>query len=216
MRKYKLVIVLACVVALAFGSVIAFNRIRGDGEETRPLPNPTIKGKRVVERIALAKPKAAYNFKLTDMNNKPFSLEDYRGKFVLVGFIYTNCPDVCGILTQHYRQIQRKFADIINKDLALVFITTDPERDTPERLAAYTEGFQGEWNFLTGSAEQLQKVWDEYHVFVKDGPAAGIVYHTYMVALIDRQGMIRFRYIGLVDPEEIIMEDIKYLIEGER
>ncbi len=213
MRKYKLVIVLACIVALVFGSVIAFNRIRGDGAETQ---NPDLAGRRVMERIVLNEPKVAHNFKLTDMNNKPSSLEDYRGKFVLVGFIYTNCPDVCGILTQHYRQIQRKFADIINKDLALVFITTDPERDTPERLAAYTEGFQGEWNFLTGAAEQLQKVWDEYRVFVKDGPAAGIVYHTYMVALIDRQGMIRFRYIGLVDPEEVIMEDIKYLIEGER
>jgi protein SCO1/2 len=174
--------------------------------------HPEVAGKRVINRIELIEPKKAPNFTLTDFDRSKISLEDFKGKLVLIGFIYTHCPDVCGILTMHFRQIQRKFSDIIGKDLELIFITTDPERDTPERLKAYTEGFKGKWHFLTGTREEMEKVWEAYHVFVKDKPAAGIVYHTYMVVLIDWDGFIRYRYIGLVDPQDVIVKDIEHLL----
>jgi len=223
MKRYRTIIILVPIVAVILTSAVVitskviFDRTRNEKSKLPSfqhpaVQNPEVAGKRVVERIELLEPKEAFNFNLIDMNNSPTQLKDFRGKLVLVGFIYTSCPDVCGILTQHFRYIQRKFKDIIDKDLVLILITTDPERDTPERVAAYTEGFGGKWHFLTGTKSQLQEVWDKYRVFVKDKPAAGIVYHTYMVALIDRRGYIRYRYVGLVDPEEVIVKDIQYLL----
>ena len=181
--------------------------------ENPAVEHPEVAGKRVVERIELLEPKEAFNFNLIDLDYSPTGLTDFRGKLVLVGFIYTSCPDVCGILTQHFRYIQRTLDEEIGKNLELIFITTDPERDTPDRVRAYTEGFDGKWHFLTGTESELQEVWDKYHVFVKEGRAGtGLVYHTYMVALIDREGMIRYRYVGLVDPEDTIIKDINYLL----
>lgn len=177
------------------------------------LEHPEVAGMQVIERIALLDPKPAFNFQLTDMDRSSTQLTDFSGKLVLVGFIYTTCPDVCGLLTQHFRYIQREFKEIIDEELVLVFITTDPETDTPDRVKAYTKGFQGRWHFLTGSAEQLQEVWKEYRVFVEAKKSVDIVYHSYMVALIDRNKNIRYRYIGLVDPQEVIVRDINTLLK---
>lgn len=175
--------------------------------------NPEVTGRRVVERVVLERPEPAYNFRLTNMDSQQMQLDDFTGKLVLVGFIYTNCPDVCGLLTQHYRYIQQVFADAIGEDLELIFITTDPERDTPERLAAYTRGFQGRWKFFTGTERQLKNVWKHYDVFVTEGRAGtDLVIHSYLVNLIDRDGMTRYRYVGLVDPEETIVQDISLLL----
>lgn len=176
--------------------------------------NPEVAGKRVVERIVLEEPESAFNFELINMDGSKMKLEDFSGKLVLLGFIYTNCPDVCGLLTQHYRYIQRQFAREIGKELELMFITTDPERDTPRRLTAYTHGFGGKWLFFTGSVSQLEEVWKNYDIFVTEGKeGTDLVIHSYSVALIDRKGMIRYRYMGIVDPEEAIVKDIRSLID---
>ena len=219
MKKYAIITAGVCVVAVFLATKFVFVNTNSDDTKlestlaTHPaITNPEVSGKRVVERIELLEPKPAFDFGLTDMDHAPFRLEAYRGKLVLIGFIYTNCPDVCGILTMHFRRIQREFKDIIEKDLVLVFITTDPKRDTPERSASYTQGFDGKWHFLTGTETQLKEVWEHYRVFVKEKPEADLVYHSYMVVLIDREGLIRYRYIGLVDPEEVIVKDIRYLL----
>ncbi len=201
--------------------VVAFSLYRRPGASAAgiapfrhpALEHPDIAGMQVIERIELLDPKPAFNFQLTDMDRSSTQLTDFSGKLVLVGFIYTTCPDVCGLLTQHFRYIQREFKEIINEDLVLVFITTDPERDTPDRVKAYTKGFQGRWHFLTGNEEQLREVWKEYRVFVEPKKSVDIVYHSYMVALIDRNENIRYRYIGLVDPQEVIVRDINTLLK---
>lgn len=217
MKKYLLIILPIVLLSGGITSWWYFSQPDDccdvSGIENHPaVQNPEVSGKRVVERIELFEPKKAFNFLLINQNNKETRLEDFKGKLVLVGFIYTNCPDVCGVLTMHYRTIQRKFLDKINKDLALVLITTDPKRDTPERIDAYTKGFDGKWSFLTGNEPQLKEVWEEYRVFVKEKKEADLVYHSYMVALIDREGFIRYRYVGLVDPEEVIIKDIQQLL----
>ncbi|MFQ6113974.1 MAG: SCO family protein [bacterium] len=219
MKKYILIIAISSMVAIFLTAKFVLIGKSNENPKLEPIIakhpailNPEVSGRRVVKRIELLEPKPAFNFELTDMDRTLFQLEDYRGKLVLIGFIYTTCPDVCGILTMHFRRIQREFADILDKDLVLVFITTDPKRDTPERVAAYTKGFDGRWHFLTGTESQLREVWDQYRVFVKPKPEVELVYHSYMVVLLDRQGLIRYRYIGLVDPEEVIVKDIHYLL----
>ncbi|MAG14230.1 MAG: hypothetical protein CMN78_06510 [Spirochaetales bacterium] len=169
----------------------------------------------VFERITPSQPKPAYDFQLTNMDNTTVRLADYREKLLLMGFIYTSCPDVCGTITQHFLYIQRRLAEEIGNNLALAFITTDPEKDTPERLSAYTKGYEGNWDFMTGTKTELEEVWEEYHVGVLDGRSESgtdLVYHSFMVVLIDRNGFIRHRYIGVVDPEEVIVKDIEMLL----
>ncbi|MCP2605161.1 SCO family protein [Candidatus Aminicenantes bacterium AH-873-B07] len=212
------IIILSLIILLLIGGVSykffkKKNLVNHEQFSHPAVQHPEVAGKRVVQRIALIEPKPAYNFKLLNYTKDTISLSDFKGKVVVIGFIYTHCPDVCGILTMHYVQLQRIFKKEIGKSLELIFITTDPERDVPERVAAYTRGFKGKWYFLTGKREELEKVWESYYVFVKDNPRAGIVYHTYMIALIDREGFIRYRYIGLVDPTNIIATDIKNLLK---
>ena len=166
-----------------------------------------------MERIALAQPKPAYNFSLLNMDNTTLTLDELKGSLVLLGFIYTNCPDVCGVITQHFVYIQKRLKQHIDKDLVLAFITTDPKRDTPARLEAYTKGYEGRWRFMTGNKSELERVWEEYHVAVVEGEAtSGLVYHSFMVALIDSNSMVRYRYIGVVDPEDVIVRDIENLL----
>ncbi|MFQ6615651.1 MAG: SCO family protein [Fidelibacterota bacterium] len=215
--RLNLLIVIGVVIVL----ILAFRALQqfreGENEtftfEHPALENPEVAGKQVVRRIELLEPRKAFDFTLTDMDNGVTQLSDFDGKLVLIGFIYTSCPDVCGLLTQHFRHIQREFNDIVEKDLVLIFITTDPRRDTPERIKAYTRGFGGKWRFLTGSESELQEVWDAYRVFVKEKRSVDLVYHSYMVTLIDRNENVRYRYIGLVDPQEVIVKDIKHLLQ---
>lgn len=216
--KKKTVVIISLAVAVAVVAAMLVLTTVTTRDETvmadhPAVTNPEVSGRRVVERIELIEPKPAFDFHLVDQRNEVIRLGDFRDKLVLVGFIYTNCPDVCGVLTMHYRTIQRKFVDALEKDLVLVLITTDPKRDSPERVDAYTKGFQGRWYFLTGTEEQLKEVWDNYRVFVKEKADSDIVYHSYMVALVDREGMIRYRYVGLVDPEEVIIKDIQHLLQ---
>jgi protein SCO1/2 len=177
--------------------------------------HPEVAGKRVVYREEVKPPSPAYNFNLTDRSRVRVSLEDFRGKLVLVGFIYTSCPDVCPLLTSNFRQIQQELQDHIGSELVLVFITTDPKRDDPDRLEQYTRAYGGRWFFLTGSLEELEAVWERYGVFVeeKEEPRGVVVYHSYKTFLIDREGRIRYIYVGIYDPRDVVA-DIKLLLGG--
>jgi protein SCO1/2 len=177
--------------------------------------HPEVAGKRVVYREEVMPPVPAYNFNLTDRSKRFLSLEELKGKLVLVGFIYTSCPDVCPLLTSNYLHIQKNLKDRIGKDVELVFITTDPKRDDPDRLEQYTKAYGGRWFFLTGSVEELKVVWERYGVFVeeKQEPRGIVVYHSYKTFLIDRKGMLRFIYVGIYDPE-IVLKDIYLLLKG--
>lgn len=82
------------------------------------------------------------------------------GALVVIRFTYTNCPEACPLLTGYYLYLQERFAEAADRgDLAFVFITTDPEGDTPERLSDYTAGTGGRWHFLFGDLSIMERVW---------------------------------------------------------
>lgn len=93
------------------------------------------------------------DFTLTSQDNRPVSLKDFRGKVVLINFIYTNCKETCPALIHKFLEVQDAFKARLGKDLILISITIDPERDTPAVLKGYAKtigaGRQG-WFFLTG------------------------------------------------------------------
>jgi protein SCO1/2 len=179
--------------------------------------HPEIAGRRVVSREEVKPPVPAYNFRLTNHTGSPVSLEDLRGQVVVLSFLYTGCPDACPILGANYLAIEREFSDAVKRgDLALVFVTVDPERDTPERLRGYTQAMGGTWFFLSGSVAELLEVWQQYgvHREVIERTKEVIVYHSYMTYLIDRQGMSRIKHIGVWYTHEVI-PDIRQLLYGQ-
>ena len=159
----------------------------------------------------------APKFTLLDQDGKAFKSETLHGKAALVTFIFTTCPDVCPLLTAKFAQLQRMLGNQGVKDFFLVSITTDPEVDKPDVLKSYAQRYSadfGTWAFLTGSETQLQGVWRSFGVTVKK-KGRGLVQHTTLTTLIDRQGTRRINYYGDFWLEKDIFKDMTSL-PGER
>ncbi|MEL6710677.1 MAG: SCO family protein [Pseudomonadota bacterium] len=98
------------------------------------------------------------DFVLSDANGNPVRLSDYRGQVALLYFGYTHCPDVCiAALSKIARALNHLSAEQ-RAEVQPFFISLDPERDTPEKLAAYARGFHPQITSLTGTTEQVNQV----------------------------------------------------------
>jgi protein SCO1/2 len=144
-------------------------------------------------------------FTLTSQDGTAVSLASFRGKVVALTFIYTECPDICPLLTQKMAQVQDELGADFGKKIAFVSITLDPAHDTPEILKDYAQfwGAKPEgWSFLTGAPEAVRDVTRRYGVFFAK-KEDGSVDHTQLTTLIDADGQMRVQYLGArFDPEE--------------
>ena len=151
---------------------------------------------------------------LTRANGEPFRLGDQRGKFVLLFFGYTSCPDVCPTTLAELKLVVDGLADAAHS-VQVVFISVDPDRDTPEKIQKYVEHFNPNFIGLTGSLDNLQKIWDGYGVYravtQTDSAMGYTVDHTARVTLVDADGNLRLSY-GFQTPVEDIVYDIKLLL----
>tara|TARA_Y100000589_G_scaffold156632_1_gene149181 strand:+ start:738 stop:1544 length:807 start_codon:yes stop_codon:yes gene_type:complete len=113
-------------------------------------------------------PEPVPDFNLTDQNGNIVSLSDYRGKVVVVAFIFTSCPDVCPAIEHTLNFVDYKLPDHgIENDVQMLSITIDPARDTVETLKNYTEMNAFDWPHLTSSnPDDLVKVWNDWNVVV--------------------------------------------------
>ncbi len=172
-------------------------------------------------------PKKAPEIKnlITD-EGKPFSLKDYKGKVLLITYGYTQCPHVCPTITAFLKQVETQ----LNKrgfkgKYKIIFITVNPKDDTVDRLKEYkkTRGFN-DWIFLTGSKEDLEKVWKNYNVYVKDRGTMvmehnghkmkhRMIDHTAKLTIIDKKGYIVEEFKSMYLPVKDIVEDVSYLIK---
>jgi protein SCO1/2 len=136
------------------------------------------------------------------------------GKVVVLDFIYTTCTDVCPLFTANFAQLQRTLKNE-RAGLFLVSITTDPEVDSPKVLKAYAQRYGADfqnWAFLTGSESQLKPVWKAFDVrVIKRG--RGLVQHTSLTTVIDRQGIRRFNFFGEKWPLKDLLRDTSALLE---
>jgi protein SCO1 len=151
---------------------------------------------------------------LTDQDGRAFPLSQTRGKVVVMGIIYTNCSDICPLITSRMRQIQQKVqAAGVTDQIQLVSFTVDPEHDSPSVLKQFGTAFQvdwANWALLTGSSDQVQmlvkglKVYVERVYYIDGTPVSESVFnasasknasyevnHTDRLFLIDRKGNVR-------------------------
>ncbi len=158
-------------------------------------------------------PQAA-EIELTKLNGETFRLSDQKGKIVLLFFGYTSCPDVCPTTLAELNQVMGELGDK-TRQVQVVFVSVDPERDTPEKIQEYVAHFNENFIGLTGSSDDLQVIWDNYGVFrerVESASAFGyIINHTARTYLIDQNGNLRLSY-GFQTPVEDMVHDIEILL----
>ena len=154
----------------------------------------------------------APNFVLLNQDGNRFDSTTLRGKVVVLNFIFTTCTDVCPLFTAHFAQLQRTLKNGPAGDLFFVSITTDPEVDSPNVLKSYAQRYGADfqnWAFLTGTDAQMKPVWKGFGVRVIS-KGRGLVQHTSLTTVIDREGIRRFNYFG----EKWQLKDLQKDIAG--
>jgi protein SCO1/2 len=129
-------------------------------------------------------------FSLTDQNGRAVTDKDFRGEPFLVFFGFTNCPDVCPTTLYEMSEVLRRLGPDADKTAAL-FVSVDPERDTPEKLKTYLSSFHPRVFGLTGTEAQVDAIKKEYRVYSKKVPLKNGDYtmdHTAVVYLMDKNG----------------------------
>jgi len=157
----------------------------------------------------------APEIELTHANGTSFRLSEMRGKVVMLFFGYTSCPDVCPTTMAELKQALEKIGDQADQ-VQVLYVTVDPQRDTPERVQEYVDHFNPSFIGLSGSESELAKVWSDYGVFreIVDGTSAAgyLVNHTARVTMIDQQGNLRVSF-PFDTPVENIVHDLKLLLK---
>lgn len=157
----------------------------------------------------------ARGFQLTDHDGRPRTLKDFAGKAVVVFFGYTQCPDVCPTTLAEIAEAKR----LLGPDGAKVqgvFVTVDPQRDTPELLKAYMANFGPDFVALRGTPEQLAEVAKEYKMYYKkvDGktPGSYTMDHSAGSYVYDAQGRVRL-YTRYGTGPEALASDLRLLLK---
>ena len=131
---------------------------------------------------------------LAGSDGKDLKLERYRGKVVVLGFGFTNCPEVCPMTLSRLAKV-RKSLGVSGRDLQVIYVTVDPERDDPKRMREFVTSFDPTFIGGTGKPAQLAQVYRDYGVTaVKHAGSVPGVYgfeHSSFVYLIDREGRLR-------------------------
>jgi protein SCO1/2 len=131
---------------------------------------------------------------LPDADGRVRSLDDFKGKVTVVFFGYTQCPDVCPTTMAELAQVKRSLGGK-GGDVQGVFVTVDPERDTPQVLKAYMANFDTGFVALRGTPEQTKEAAKEFKVFYAKvpgkTPGSYTMDHTAGSYVFDRQGHVR-------------------------
>ncbi|MEM2238064.1 MAG: SCO family protein [Candidatus Caldarchaeum sp.] len=201
MKRRVLPFVTAAVVAVAAGALAAYTMRTLTSGYKPPIEIP---GEKVLP-----------DFRLTDQNGRPFTLSSIRGKkAVLLYFGYTHCPDVCPTVLS-------KFAKTISTlgskadDVAFLFVTVDPERDTPEAMKKYLSYYSDKILGLTGRPEEVASVLKLYNVYAYKHPPDEkgnyLVDHYALVLGADRNHVLRIA-LTVEMPADEYVEAVKWLL----
>ena len=159
----------------------------------------------------------AKDFQLTDFDGKPRTLADFKGKAVVMFFGFTQCPDVCPTTMTELAQVKKLLGADGDKVQGL-FVSIDPERDTPAVLKEYMQNFDPTFlGLYAGSPEKLAALAKDFKIYYKkvDGqtPTSYTMDHTAASFVYDPQGRLRL-YARYGIGAQPLADDLKLLIKG--
>ena len=153
---------------------------------------------------------------LPDAAGRPRSLADFRGKVTVIFFGYAQCPDVCPTTLAELAEARRALGRA-GQDVQGVFVTVDPERDTPEMLKAYVASFDPSFVALRGSPEQTREAAKAFKIFYARVPGktegSYTVDHTAGAYILDREARLRL-FTRHGTGAEALVHDLKLLLGG--
>lgn len=143
-------------------------------------------------------------------------LSDFRGKWVLLFFGFTHCPDICPTTLAEYAQVLEQLGDEAEQ-IQVVFISVDGERDTPDVLANYVTLFNPAFIGLQGNAETLARIQPQFNFWYEFVPQAGnssnySVDHSARTYLIDPQGQLRITY-SFGTERDVLVNSIRQVVQ---
>ncbi|MDF1629028.1 MAG: SCO family protein [Alcanivoracaceae bacterium] len=157
------------------------------------------------------------DFSMVDQDSKPFGPADLQGKLSLMFFGFTQCPDICPATLARTVGVWKELTEPHREQVQVVFVSFDPQRDTPAYLKEYLAFFDPTVIGLTGSAEQVASMARSYGVvYLQEDAQPGreqdyLFSHSDFVYLLDRQGRVRKLFKSDFDGEELI-NDIRSLL----
>jgi protein SCO1/2 len=156
----------------------------------------------------------AQGFSLKDHDGKPVTLESYKGKVVVMFFGFTQCPDVCPTTMAEMAAVMQELGPQA-KDVQVLFVTLDPERDTAELLKQYVPAFHPNFVGLYGTPAEIDQTAKEFKVFYKKvpgkDPANYTIDHTAGSYVFDKQGKVRL-FLRHAQGTKPVVHDLKQLL----
>lgn len=159
-------------------------------------------------------PQPAPALKLNDSLGKPVDLTQFKGKAVLLTFIYTHCPDVCPLIVSHLKTAQAELGAKA-EGLQILAVSTDPHGDTPKTVAAFLSehAMTGKMDYLIGDRAELGKVWKDWNIVANPAKSGrDLVEHSALVYGIAANGDVTTLYPANFDPAQIV-HDVPLLEE---
>ena len=193
----KIVWSLAGFFILVLGGLVAYRQVQANNAFNGTVLNP---------------PVPAADFVLAS-DHGDIRLSDFHGKIVLLYFGYTYCPDVCPLTLGKLSQTVQGLGSSA-QNIQVIFISVDPERDTPQKLGQYARGFDPGFIGVTGAPQAIASVTHAYGIFYQktniQSPTNYLVTHTSVVTVIDQQGRWRLLWPEDLQPPAMI-HDLKIL-----
>ena len=140
------------------------------------------------DKIFNSKTNIGAKFTLTNQYNQKTSLKDLKGKHSLMFFGFTNCPDICPDTLNKITIAVNKLPKEQQKKLNLIFITTDPQRDTVAKLNGYMKNFHPQYIALTGNEKAIKKTLSDYKIHSHQDKHSKMINHTALIYILDKKG----------------------------
>lgn len=161
-------------------------------------------------------------FRLTSQDGEPVRSADYRGKALVVTFIYTRCPlpNYCPLMSEQFAALQPRLKQRFGERARLLSISFDPKHDTPAVLRRYARRYIDStaavpWTFATGTEEEIGRVTSLFGVFTSDGPG-GEIQHNLTTAVIGPEGRVERIWRGNDWTPQEVMDAVASALQSRR
>ncbi len=214
--RLRLPIALALCVALVSAAAACGGDDEGDNDKAAVTPSGEQKknGMPDYDGAVATPPKPVPPLTLEDSTGKKFDIAEHKGKVVLLTWLYVKCPDICPLIVSNLKVAQTKLGDKA-KDVVIVAVSTDPERDTPKAVNKFIggRGMTGRMQYLVGDKNALGRTWENWGIVAERAAAnPELIEHSSPIYGISASGKITTLYPANFKPDQIV-HDVPLLAE---